>query len=75
MTTHPLLLSEEELYVLDGLLHSELAESRQELRHTDDHNYREQVKHRIQLERAILKKISSTSEQFEWEEDETLLKP
>lgn len=75
MTTHALMLSEEELYVLDGLLHSELAESRHELRHTDDRNYRDQIRHRIQLERDILRKISSTSDQFQWEEDETLLNP
>jgi gamma-glutamyl-gamma-aminobutyrate hydrolase PuuD len=69
------MLSEEELFVLDGLLHSELAESRQELRHTDDRNYREQVRHRICLEEGILRKISSTSEQFSWDSDEAALKP
>lgn len=75
MTTYPLMLSEEELFVLDGLLHSELTESRHELRHTDDRNYREQIRHRIRLERGILEKINATSDQFQWESDPASLKP
>ncbi len=75
MTTYPLMLNEEELFILDGLLHSELAESRHELHHTDDRNYRDQVRHRIRLEHGILEKISSVSEQFRWESDEATLKP
>jgi len=40
---------EEELEELDSILSRELTESRSELRHTWDANYRERVRHHIEL--------------------------
>jgi hypothetical protein len=54
---HTMVVSEEELEILNQLLHSELGESRTELRRTDDHEYREKIRRRIQTAERFLQKV------------------
>lgn len=57
---HTMVISDEELEVLGELLHTELAESRTEYRHTDDHAYRERIRRRIQTAERFLQKVDVT---------------
>lgn len=57
---HTMVISEEELDVLNDMLHAELAESRTELRHTDDRDYREKIQRRIQTLERFLQKVDVT---------------
>ncbi|MBN1943806.1 MAG: hypothetical protein JW849_10985 [Phycisphaerae bacterium] len=57
MMQHTMVISEEELDILNDLLHAELGESRTEYRHTDDHEYRERIQRRIQTVERFLQKV------------------
>jgi len=57
---HTMVISEEELDILNELLHAELAESRTEHRHTDDHEYRDRIRRRIQTIERFLQKVDVT---------------
>ena len=54
---HTLVLDDKELTVLGEMLRSELVDSRIELRHTDDHDFRIQVQRRMDTEQSIADKI------------------
>ena len=54
---HTIMLSDEELAELDGLLDSEVYNSRSELRRTRNPQFREDVRRRLTITRQLLAKI------------------
>ncbi|MCD4823888.1 MAG: hypothetical protein K8S55_04730 [Phycisphaerae bacterium] len=54
---HMMTLSDQEIEVLDGLLHAEVSDARIELRRTSNYKFRAVVQHRIDMEERILDKI------------------
>ncbi|HET6429949.1 MAG TPA: hypothetical protein VFJ30_16150 [Phycisphaerae bacterium] len=56
---HTMVLSDEELEELDGLLDSEVYNSRSELRRTRNPQFREDVRRRLTVARSLLAKIRS----------------
>ncbi|MBN1554377.1 MAG: hypothetical protein JXA11_06505 [Phycisphaerae bacterium] len=57
MMQHTMVISEEELDILNDLLHAELGESRTEYRHTDDREYRDRIQRRIETMERFLQKV------------------
>ena len=59
MSVQPLAVSDEEAEALDFLLQSELASSNVELHHTYSVDYRDQIKHHIELVHDLIKKVEA----------------
>ena len=51
---HSLQLNDEEMAALNSLLRQEVQETRVELHHTDDRQYRQEVRHRLDILERLL---------------------
>ena len=58
---HTLLVSDEDLAELESLLRSELKDAHSELRRTRNPQFREQIRHRMELAEHLLGVISRSS--------------
>lgn len=62
---HALLFTDEEIEVLNAVMNADLADSRIELRHTRNPEFRARIRNRIEVEKQILDKAELIAEGFD----------
>ena len=59
---HAMMLSDEEIRELDGLVNADISERRTELRRTRNPKFRAQVQHHLELDRHILHELEKAGD-------------